>query len=89
MSNSNPSERTLSSPDTNSIPEPHNITSFNESTLIPVDYSPPTYTNVNKDHRINIPKADSQPVSVYTHPYGEEMAFPWLFPTGHFGFCNH
>ena len=33
-----------------------------------------------------IPLNDATPVSIYEMPFGEEKAFPWLFPSGKFGF---
>ena len=35
---------------------------------------------------IRIQRNNANPVSIYEKPYGEEQAFPWLFPQGKYGF---
>ena len=64
--------------------EPQAIIPVDEDTLIPIDYIPtrttPTYPS------IRVPRSTSSPVSIYEHMNGEELAFPWLFPHGRFGF---
>ena len=34
-------------------------------------------------------RSNAQPVSIYDLNFGEESAFPWLFPTGTNGFCQN
>jgi len=36
--------------------------------------------------RIEVPRITEKPVNIYEMETGEEMAFPWSFPTGKFGF---
>ena len=64
------------------------ISSFENQAMIPVDYSAPQHSmsSILKQTTLNVPPITNKPVSIYCLPYGEEKAFPWLFPDGKFGF---
>ena len=63
------------------------VSSQEEDSLKPVDYPLPNSQNNNTPlHTITIPRSLSSPVSIYEKNFGEESAFPWLFPYGKYGF---
>ena len=61
-----------------------------ENILAPVNYSVPNNSDVSQGNSntnvIRIPRNNANPVSIYEIPYGEEQAFPRLFPQGKYGF---
>ena len=59
-----------------------NIDSTEENSYIPLDYPAPEITSIQDNHAptMSIPRSTSSPVSIYEKPFGEESAFPWLFP---------
>ncbi|WAR10125.1 hypothetical protein MAR_035201, partial [Mya arenaria] len=67
------------------------VESLEEVAFAPVNYTVP---NVNEEaisgmrqaETVVIPSNPNTPVCVYEIPYGEEKAFPWLFPYGQFGY---
>ena len=70
-----------------SQPTIRSVFSLEEYSLIPVDYPMPNSQNNNTPlHTITIPRSLSSPVSIYETNFGEESAFPWLFPYGKYGF---
>ncbi len=64
--------------------------SIEENSLIPIDYTVPHVPDtLNPSHDlpvINVARSAEAPVNIYDIEYGEEKAFPWLFPTGVGGF---
>ena len=61
--------------------------------MAPVNYSIPNDPDVctplessSNSNVISIPRNNVNPVNTYEIPYGEEQAFPWLFPEGKYGF---
>ena len=82
--------------DTNDLDEITNSDAENfefleENSLVPVDYSvkhsnKATQTVTNSI--LHIPRSNAEPVSIYDLKFGDESAFPWLFPTGTNGFCQ-
>ena len=43
---------------------------------------------IRKKKPITIPRSHDTPVKIYEVKNGQELAFPWLFPTGQFGYLN-
>ena len=62
--------------------------SIEENSLIPIDYLLPERGSTGgvPVPSISIPRSLSNPVSIYDQQYGEESAFPWLFPHGKYGY---
>lgn len=66
-----------------------NMVDLEESSAIPCNYSVPNINIsdvVNQKGILTLKKVASAPISPYDMQYGEEMAFPWLFPFGNNGF---
>ena len=64
---------------------------MNESSIIATNYSVPNVKisdAVKEKDILNLKKISSAPISPYSMPYGEEMAFPWLFPEGVNGYLS-
>ena len=59
-----------------------------ENVLIPVNYTDPLLSTNSTSHfpSLHVRHSTADPVSIYEIPYGEEKAFPWLFPHGKFGY---
>ena len=66
-----------------------NMVDLEESSAIPCNYSVPNVNIsdvVNQKEILTLKKVASAPISPYDMQYGEEMAFPWMFPFGNNGF---
>lgn len=67
------------------------VESLEEVAFAPVNYTVPTVneeaiSGMRQAETVVIPSNPNAPVCVYEIPYGEEKAFPWLFPYGQFGY---
>lgn len=65
---------------------------LDQVTFAPVNYSVDeslensAVSGASNRSSITVPRNSNNPVSVYEMPFGEEKAFPWLFPLGKFGY---
>ena len=62
-----------------------------EASLIPADYPVQSHEETQAEEVgscLFVLKSLSKPVSIYEVQSGEELAFPWLFPTGRFGYLH-
>ena len=62
-----------------------------EASLIPVDYPVQSHEETQAEEVgscLFVSKSLSKSVSIYEVQSGEELAFPWLFPTGRFGYLH-
>jgi hypothetical protein len=64
------------------------LSDLEEASMIPVDYDSPLRNHSISYTEICVPCSTSEPVSVYNMQFGEESAFPWLYPHGRFGFSH-
>lgn len=66
------------------------LESLEFSTLTPFDCNIPNVSikKYMSNGVIKVPSIKENPVNVYEMDQGEEKAFPWLFPTGMFGFSQ-
>lgn len=66
------------------------LKSLEFSTLTPLDCNIPNVSikKYMSNGVIEVPSIKENPVNVYETDQGEEKAFPWLFPTGMFGFSH-
>ena len=64
------------------------VDQLEENAIIPVNYSDPIQDKKGTSNfpSLLIKRSNSDPVCIYEIPFGEEKAFPWLFPNGKFGF---
>lgn len=55
-----------------------------ESSTIDINYTLPDVPikNITSTYSMTLPVKFNQPVWIQDLPHGEEMAFPWLFPSG-------
>lgn len=68
---------------------PDSLEQLDEASIVSVDSTLPDCSIsdvIPQNNTIEVPSIKDKPVSVYSLERGEEMAFPWLFPEGQFGF---
>lgn len=65
------------------------VGNLEEMSMIPIDYVSDAQVAVHPlQGSINVPQSNASPVRVYEINSGEESAFPWLFPSGQFGYLH-